>query len=106
MKIRFILIAIMATSLLSACSIYKIDIQQGNVIEQQQLDSVQAGMTQRDVIKILGNPLVKDPFHNNRWDYYYSFKEGQSGKMRQSIATLYFEGEVLKEIKIDKPAAE
>ena len=56
--------------------VYKIDVQQGNVITQEQVDLLRPGMEQRQVQHILGTPLVTDPFHPQRWDYPYQFKPG------------------------------
>ena len=55
---------------------YRIDVQQGNVVSKAQLDQVQTGMTRAEVQFLLGSPLVADPFHAKRWDYYFSFKSG------------------------------
>jgi outer membrane protein assembly factor BamE len=56
--------------------VYKIDIQQGNVITQEQVDLLRPGMDQRQVQHILGSPMITDPFHPQRWDYPYQFKPG------------------------------
>jgi len=75
-----LLTSIVLTGLLAlgGCSffpgVYKIDIQQGNVITQDMINQLRPGMTQRQVRFIMGNALITDTFHPNRWDYYYSFK--------------------------------
>ena len=84
---------------LSGCSAYKIDVRQGNTLEKDALDSLRVGMTQKQVVFLLGNPLVRDPFHPQRWDYVYTFQPGGK-KMKKSHLTLYFEGDKL--VKIDK----
>lgn len=54
-------------------------------------------MTQSQVKAALGAPLINDPYHANRWDYFYSFE--QQGKVVDSQRlTLYFDKEVLKRI--------
>ncbi len=69
--------------------VYKIDIEQGNVITQEMVDRLHAGMSQEEVIAALGTPLLRDPFHPQRWDYLYTFQEG--GKPReQRRLTLFF----------------
>src|SRR3989338_447095 len=80
---RAMLIAV-ATLTLSACSIpslqfpgvYKIDIQQGNIITQEMIDQLRPGMTKRQVIFVMGAPVVRDPFDQDRWDYVYSYQPG------------------------------
>ena len=85
----------------SACSTYKLDVQQGNVVTQEQLAQLNEGMTYREVQHILGSPLIKDPFHADRWDYYFSLKEGNAKERKQQHITIYFEDERLKDIDGD-----
>ena len=80
---------------------YRIDIQQGNVISKAQLDQVKNGMSKAEVQFLLGSPLVADPFHAKRWDYYFSFKSGVTQETEQRHLTLIFEDEHLVEIKSD-----
>ena len=96
---------------LSACSrsfdggynvplLYKIDIQQGNVIEQKMLDRLKPGMDKNQVQFIMGTPVLIDPFHNERWEYIYSFQKG-GGVREQRHITLHFEEDKLSHISGD-----
>ncbi|WP_263144761.1 outer membrane protein assembly factor BamE [Pseudomonas sp. RIT-PI-AD] len=79
---------------LAGCSfpgVYKIDIQQGNVVTQDMIDQLKPGMTRRQVRFIMGNPLITDTFHANRWDYLYSIQPG-GGKRQQERVSLSFDG--------------
>lgn len=85
-------------TLLSACSsigslefpgVYKISIPQGNIITQTMVDQLQPGLTKRQVIFVMGTPLVRDPFHQDRWDYIYSFQPG-GGVRGQERITVHF----------------
>ena len=59
---------------------YRIDIQQGNVVTQQMVAKLKAGMTRAQVRFALGSPLVVDPFRTDRWDYVWHVSEtGQRG---------------------------
>ena len=58
--------------------VYRMDIQQGNMVDQEMLDRLKPGMTKKDVKFILGTPLLIDPFHADRWDYVYSFEIGRA----------------------------
>ena len=82
----------------SACiKTHRIDIQQGNVITDNEISQLTPGMTKREVRYILGTPLVVDPFHQNRWDYFYSL-EVRGKKTVQRRITIVFENEQMKEI--------
>lgn len=48
---------------------YHPDILQGNIVTPQQVKKLTVGMTQAEVIQIVGTPLLTDPFHADRWDY-------------------------------------
>ena len=89
---------------LTGCA-HKIDIQQGNVVSEEQLSQLRIGMDRRQVRQIMGSPMLYDPFHQQRWDYYYSMKKG--GELIERYrATLYFEGEALERIERVGPIPE
>lgn len=77
---------------------HKIDIQQGNVVSEEMLASLQPGMTPRQVVAVMGSPMLQDPFHADRWDYYYSMRPGRDEVIRYG-ATLYFADEQLLRIE-------
>jgi outer membrane protein assembly factor BamE len=88
---------------LSACTAWlpeahKLDLQQGNTVKLAQLEAIEIGMSKIEVRKIMGDPMLSDPFHNQRWDYIYRYLP-RNGFERKSLLTLYFEDEKL--IKID-----
>lgn len=52
---------------------YRPDINQGNIVTQEMVDSLHEGMTRNQVIFLLGSPTLKSTFHENEWDYTYYF---------------------------------
>ncbi|MDX2368792.1 MAG: outer membrane protein assembly factor BamE [Colwellia sp.] len=83
---------------LSACSswVYRIDIPQGNYLEQKSIDKIQIGMTKEQVKFILGSPVLVDTFDNDTWNYIYRFKSGSSKKLdMQKSFTIKFEDDKL-----------
>lgn len=68
---------------LSACSswVYRIDIPQGNYLEQKSIDKIQIGMTKEQVKFVLGSPVMIDSFDKDTWNYVYRFKSGRSEKL-------------------------
>ena len=95
-KILCILLALLAIVGSSAC-IYRVPIQQGNVITVEMLQTLELGMDKRKVSFVLGTPLVVDAFHQDRWDYFYSY-ESANGKRVQQRASLFFEEDRLARI--------
>ena len=94
--------------LLSTCSnrlfqfpgVYKIGIIQGNIITQNMVDQLRPGMTKRQVMFVMGSPLVADPFHQDRWDYVYNFQPGGGVRVGERI-TAYFENDLLVQLTGD-----
>lgn len=76
---------------LSAGCVYRIDIQQGNRLEQDAVEQVEVGMSQSAVQFLLGTPMLADPFHAERWDYPYYLRRGRSAEAQQSWVVIYFE---------------
>ena len=84
-----------ASLFVSGCSldmltVYKIDVQQGNALSQEDIDRVKEGMNKRQVQFLLGQPLLSDPFHRDRWDYVFYFKPGYGDPLKARL-TLWFE---------------
>ena len=99
MIIRFLFSLLFALVAGSGCNlIYKQNIQQGNAIEQDDLDELYIGMNQRQVLFVLGTPSVRDPFHQARWDYVQTFSR-RGNPMVQRTVTLHFENGLLSEIE-------
>lgn len=97
MQKALVFLAILA---LTGCSnfgfpgVYKIDIQQGNIVTQEQINQLRPGMTRKQVRFLLGTPLLTDSFNQERWDYYYSLKPGK-GEREQKRLSLFFQGDQL-----------
>ena len=58
-------------------------------------------MKKAEVRYLLGAPLVEDPFHTERWDYFYSFRSGETRRVEQQRLTVLFENGQLTKIEQD-----
>jgi outer membrane protein assembly factor BamE len=99
-RIRAILVTLAACLTASGC-VYRINIQQGNFLDQKDVDQVKEGMTRSQVRYLLGTPMVADSFNKERWDYIYYLKKGRSRHVDSRRVTVYFDGD--KVAKLDKP---
>ncbi len=91
-------------SKLPAVKPYKMEIQQGNVVNSKMLLQLRPGMTKSQVLYIMGTPLIADSFHSNRWDYFYQMrKEGKLMEQRRVI--LDFDKDALVSVRGDVVAA-
>lgn len=97
-RILFLLVAVLA---LSGCGlIYKQDIQQGNVLDAEDVEQLRTGMTKRQVTLLLGSPSVASPFHADRWDYISTFAR-RGGKPTQRHLIINFEDNRVASIEGD-----
>jgi len=80
--------------------VYRIDVQQGNVIEQSMIDKLEPGMSKAKVKFIMGTPLLVDPFHSDRWEYIYSVEPGDGERAQRHIA-LFFKDDKLTHLEGD-----
>jgi outer membrane protein assembly factor BamE len=102
---RFLFIALAIISL-GACTfvgfpgVYKIDVEQGNIVKREDLDQLKPGMSRRQVRFILGTPLVEDTFNQDRWVYLYVKRNGQD-VLNESQLNVNFEGDSLKTLSGD-----
>lgn len=92
--------SILAAALLLGACIFRIDIQQGNLLEESVIDQVAVGMTRSQVQFLLGSPMIADSFHENRWDYTYYFKQGRSQETERRWFIVYFEAD--RVVNLDK----
>jgi outer membrane protein assembly factor BamE len=99
MRFRFCSIAIVLLAL-SAC-VYRIDIQQGNLLDDEDIAQVDLGMTRSQVQFLLGTPMVADSFHRDRWDYAYYYRRGRSPDLIQRWVVVHFENDRVARIDRD-----
>ncbi len=85
--------------------VYTIDIQQGNIIEQAMVDQLRPSMNKRQVLYIMGSPMLDNVFHKNRWDYVYSNQPSGEDRVQKQIS-LFFENDQIAGIQGDfRPSA-
>jgi len=111
MRLPSLTVAVLAAAVaLGGCSIadwvspYRIDVRQGNYVTPEMVAQLKTGMRPEQVRFVLGTPLIVDPFHSDRWDYFYRFKPGR-GKASERHLTVLFKDGVLAELQGDIEAA-
>ena len=85
--------------------LYRLDVWQGNALDDAALARLRVGMARGEVLHLLGTPAVADVFHPDRWDYLYSFAPGGQEQQWRRIA-LFFEGDRLTRIEGDLQVAD
>ena len=95
MKLTKIIPLIVICSSLSACQTqwslgqfsYREPLEQGNLIESEQLEQVKIGMSRSEVFELIGEPVVRTPFHPQRLEYVYRLdrRDGSIESARVSV---------------------
>lgn len=91
------ILALLVVFLALAGCIRKMNIEQGNVLEPEQVNKIHTGMTEGQVKDVLGTPVLLNTFNDNRVDYVYTMKPGH-GTMSEKYITLTFRGNRLQNI--------
>ena len=89
--------------LISACSsfsFYKVPVTQGNIFEDEDIEKLQVGQSMDQVQFILGSPMIKDPFHSNRWDYLNLVTVGDEKIVEKKLVVIFDDENLLSSWKI------
>lgn len=107
MRIKFTLLALLSVMLLSGCSkiIYKPDLHQGNYLAPGMAQSVTNGMSQEQVLYLLGSPITKDVFNPNVWIYVFR-QEPTREALTQEMLVITFNDELTVSSIDYKPASQ
>ena len=74
--------------------VYRINVEQGNVVNEEMVEKLRPGLNKRQVRYIMGTPLIEDSFHADRWDYRYLLRNGNE-TLAETRLTLWFDGDEL-----------
>jgi len=96
-----ILAATLLLALPGAGCVYRMDVQQGNLLDVEQVEQVEVGMTRSQVRFLLGTPMVIDSFDADRWDYIYSLRRGHERQVTRRHLVVWFDGD--KVTRIEEP---
>lgn len=88
------------TTLTDRLNPYRVDVRQGNYVDQEMVARLKKGMSREQVRFALGTPLVTDVFHADRWDYVYRLRPGR-GEPQQRVLSVYFDGDKLDRVAGD-----
>jgi outer membrane protein assembly factor BamE len=102
MRRRLFIITFLAATLITSGCVYQAALSQGNLLDQEDIDLVEVGMTRGQVRFLLGTPMINDPFHEDRWDYVYFLRIGRDKATFKRWISIYFDGENVREIVKDR----
>jgi outer membrane protein assembly factor BamE len=113
-----LLFALLASGLMSACSmpslnltqatqsvLYIPEVVQGNFVSREQKELLKPGLSRQQVKDALGTPLVASVFHDQRWDYVFTIR--RQGVPPQSFSlSVWFKGDLLERTSGDELPSE
>lgn len=97
-----IIFAMLVALAVSSGCVYRANIAQGNLIEEDDLVQLEVGMTKNQVRFLLGTPMIDDPFHADRWDYVYYLTVGRDKAILKRWVSVFFVDDVVSEIRPDQ----
>lgn len=89
------LTALVLTLLITGCAfpgVYKINVQQGNILTDEELTSLSEGMSRGQVHSVLGTPLTINPVDLSRDYYIYTFQRS-GGDIKEQRVIVYYEND-------------
>jgi outer membrane protein assembly factor BamE len=105
MKFKNLLVILVATIMLSACAdwIFRIDVPQGNFLEEKDVKKLRIDMSKEQVEYVLGKPVLEDVFDHDTWYYLYQMKRGmkQRGEDFRKELTIKFVEDKITEVSGD-----
>ena len=96
-------LTLLATLFCTGCAligVHRVAIQQGNIITQAMVDQLKPGITREQVAYIMGEPVLRNTFDDDRWDYVYTVELPNIYNSRM-LVSLFFENDVLMYITGD-----
>ncbi len=97
-------LALLALLALTSGCLYRMPVQQGNMLDETQVAQLQTGMTRSQVLYLLGTPMVPDGFNDNRWDYYHYIDTGRGIQQTRRL-TVWFKDDKVERVDDDRAAA-
>ena len=102
MRKIFSLTLLLALLSLAGGCVYQATLSQGNLLDQEDVDQLEVGMTRNQVRFLLGTPMIDDPFHEGRWDYVYFLRVGREQARFKRWVSVFFEDQIVTEVIKDQ----
>ncbi len=86
--------------------LFRVDIEQGNIVEEKNFNQLQIDMTKTQVQYLLGTPIINDRFHPNRWDYIYLNHLANGGVIHHKLTLLFSDDRLIKIDRVTEDPAQ
>ena len=89
------LAVLLLVTFFAGCSfpgVYKINVQQGNILSEEELTQLEEGMSRSQVRSVLGSPIMLNPVDTSREYYIYTFQDS-GGEILEQRVVVYYEAD-------------
>lgn len=94
---------ILTSACLSGCFLlYRPTITQGNLINESAVAQLRPGLTENQVLYLMGTPVLSNTFQPYRWDYVYTIKKGGEPRFQRHV-TLFFINGIVRNVQVSPP---
>ena len=84
--------------------VYRIDINQGNYLDQHNIKQLKRSMTKEQVLFLLGSPALRDPFtQDNSWHYLFRQQRAHQAATQNNLKLTFNDHGRLERIEGDFP---
>ncbi|OZG71685.1 hypothetical protein BTA51_18750 [Hahella sp. CCB-MM4] len=97
LKLLLLAFALVLSTGCSFPGVYKIDVQQGNIIEQETIDQLTVGLNRKQVHFIMGAPVLESTFDPSYETYIYTIQL-EGGEIHHQNITLHYQNDILQGI--------
>lgn len=98
------IIPLLALLLVMAACVYRQDIPQGNQLTEEDIESVEVGMSRSQVRFLLGSPQLETPLHPDRWLYHFYVDSQRDERSGENHLAIYFDDQgQVREIRTEGP---
>ena len=98
---RHLCIILLLSLTLAGC--FKPEIRQGNFLQQDSVATLKLGMTQAQVLALMGKPMIQDPFHPERWDYVRWVNPNDGSPIENWRVSIFFQGNLVARVDAPPP---
>jgi len=89
MPLVLLLLSLVSCGSIEFPGVYKLTIQQGNIVSQEMIDKLKPGMTRAQIQFVLGNPVLADSFDSERWNYIYTIAYPDQPIIKQELIIVF-----------------
>lgn len=105
---KWLVVIPLSVTMMTGCSlleklVYRIDINQGNYVEQEAVDQLKFGMSKEQVRFVMGSPMLIENGVPNTWYYIYLHTEGHNDSIQKNLFVHFNDDGRLKAIEGDFP---